>query len=128
MNWPEIWQAKSKSAESVSVVLTPSDRVELKKQEYQELESAFSNYLKNEAFESAPVFKKENVAVSRRFYSHYFIKSLTEFLDIALNSAIDEQKRLARIELRSQLVHLGGSSYDFPGWYFHLKGLAMVRL
>ena len=26
------------------------------------------------------------------------------------------------------LVHLGGSSYDFPGWYFHLKGLAMVRL
>jgi hypothetical protein len=30
-------------------------------------------------------------------------------------------------EMRS-LVHLGGSSYDFPGWYFHLKGLAMVRL
>jgi CRP-like cAMP-binding protein len=28
----------------------------------------------------------------------------------------------------SYLVHLGGSSYDFPGWYFHLKGLAMVRL
>jgi hypothetical protein len=36
-------------------------------------------------------------------------------------------KQVAK-ELDAYLVHLGGSSYDFPGWYFHLKGLAMVRL
>jgi hypothetical protein len=64
----------------------------------------------------------ENIELSRHGY-HMVLNS-----DRSLFIMGNRSQAITKTDVERYLVHLGGSSYDFPGWYFHLKGLAMVRL